>query len=111
MKLSGTGYVSQRASRGSLSERFQETLMRFEDMTIRLTPVYGLMLAFSLQTTPLLAQRPSAASPQAVRIVGTVTSVEGNTVTIQSDAGPATTVNATDSTRVLRAEPGAKSLA
>jgi hypothetical protein len=85
--------------------------MRFEDMTIRLTPVYGLMLAFSLQTTPLLAQGPSAASPQAVRIVGTVTSVEGNTVTIQSDAGPATTVNATDSTRVLRAEPGAKSLA
>ncbi|MBV8632421.1 MAG: hypothetical protein JOZ83_15945 [Silvibacterium sp.] len=56
-------------------------------------------------------QTPSSASSQAIRIVGTVTAIDGTTLTVKSDAGASTAVNATDSTRVLRAEPGAKSLA
>jgi Domain of unknown function (DUF5666) len=60
---------------------------------------------------PAFAQASSPAPIQAARIVGTVSAVAGNTLTIKSDAGATTTVDATDSTRVLRAEPGAKSLA
>lgn len=86
--------------------------MRFGKLTIRLSFICGLALASSSsQPAPLYAQAPSASTPQAVRIVGTVTSVEGNTLTIKSDAGATTAVKAADSTRVLRAEPGAKSLA
>ncbi|MBV8673026.1 MAG: hypothetical protein JOZ33_06300 [Acidobacteriaceae bacterium] len=59
--------------------------------------------------TSLRAQAPGSAA-QTTRIVGTVSAMQGNTLTIKSDAGATSTVNATDSTRVLRAEPGAKSL-
>lgn len=58
-----------------------------------------------------IAQATASPSAQPTRIVGTVSAIDGNTLTIKSDAGITTTVNATDSTRVLRAEPGAKSLA
>jgi hypothetical protein len=40
-----------------------------------------------------------------------VTAIDGNTVTIKSDAGLTTAITAASNTRVLRAEPGAKSLA
>jgi hypothetical protein len=86
--------------------------MRFANVTIRLGFICGLTLAglafWNRMSSP--GQTPSAASPQAVRIVGTVTAVEGKALTIKSDAGVTTAVNATDTTRVLRAEPGAKSL-
>ena len=84
--------------------------MRFGKTAIRLGVLSCLVLACC---TPVIlpAQTPGGASPQAVRIVGTVATIDGNTLTIKSDAGATTTVNATDSTRVLRAEPGAKSLA
>jgi hypothetical protein len=87
--------------------------MRFGKLTIRRSFICGLALAGSLfwRPVPLSAQAPGTATPQAVRIVGTVTTVEGNTLTIKSDAGVITAVKAADATRVLRAEPGAKSLA
>jgi Domain of unknown function (DUF5666) len=65
----------------------------------------------SFLVRPASTQTPASPPAQTVRIVGTVSAVDGNTLTIKSDAGVTTTVNATDSTRILRAEPGAKSLA
>jgi hypothetical protein len=88
------------------------TLMQFGIRTIRLGLIWTLALAGPVLQVPrpLSAQTPSPAASQAVRVVGTVTAVQGNTLTIKSDAGATTAVNATDSTRVFRAEPGAKSL-
>jgi hypothetical protein len=87
--------------------------MQFGIRTIRRGLIWTLALAGPVLQLPraLSAQTPSPAASQGVRIVGTVTAVQGNTLTIKSDAGATTAVNATESTRVLRAEPGAKSLA
>jgi hypothetical protein len=84
--------------------------MRFANLTARLSFISFLALAGLALWRPASLPAQAPASSQAVRIVGTVTSVEGNTLTIKSDAGATTSVNATDATRVLRAEPGAKSL-
>ena len=89
-----------------------KSLMRFIHLTVRLCFVSRLAfvgLVMSI-TASLSAQAPGAAT-QPVKLVGTVTSIGGNSLTIKSDVGTATTVKATDATRVLRAEPGAKSLA
>ena len=59
----------------------------------------------------LCAQAPPAAAAQTVRVVGTVTSIDGKVLTIKPDTGALTKVNVVDTSRVLRAEPGAKTLA
>ena len=89
------------------------TLIRSVRAAILAKLVFGITLA-GLAPFPAMgafAQSTPSPSVQLNRIVGTVSSVDGNSLTIKSDAGVTTTVNATDSTRVLRAEPGAKSLA
>jgi hypothetical protein len=89
------------------------TLIRSVRAAILAKLVFGIALA-GLAPFPAMgafAQSTPSPSVQPNRIVGTVSSVDGNSLTIKSDAGVTTTVNATDSTRVLRAEPGAKSLA
>lgn len=87
--------------------------MQSGKVTIRYSLICCLTLAGMLLglAVPLPGQAPGTTATQAVRIVGTVTAVDGNTLSIKSDAGATNTVNATESTRVLRAEPGAKSLA
>ncbi|HZU08810.1 MAG TPA: DUF5666 domain-containing protein [Pseudacidobacterium sp.] len=62
-------------------------------------------LTISVSAAAVYAQAPSAA-----RLIGTVTSVSGDTVTLKSDAGVLSTVTVSDSTRILRAEPGQKDL-
>lgn len=61
--------------------------------------------AATAYTTPAMAQAPSAA-----RLIGTITSVSGDTITVKSDAGTVSTITASDSTRILRAEPGQRDL-
>ena len=56
----------------------------------------------------LVAQEPPASGN--AKAVGTVQSISGNSLTLKSDAGAAVTVTLQDSTRVLRSEPGQKSL-
>ncbi len=89
------------------------TLMRSVRAAILAKLVFGVTLAALAPFPAIGASAQSAPSPSAQpnRIVGTVSSVDGNSLTIKSDAGVTTTINTTDSTRVLRAEPGAKSLA
>lgn len=73
----------------------------------------GLVLACmaSMPAKPVQAQAPTGATAQATRVVGTVTAIDGKSLTIKTDAGSITNVQANESTRVLRAEPGAKTLA
>jgi len=77
-----------------------------------------LWLTLAVPALPLLAQTtpaPSAApSPRispsiSPRILGTVTALAGNAVTVHGDAGDAT-VNVTPDTRLLRTTPGETSL-
>jgi hypothetical protein len=89
-------------------------------MTISLRLLGGLALASTL-TMPamlpqlVLAQAPGTAPAQSgsasTRIVGGVTAIDGKSLTIKSDAGATTTVNVSDTARLLRTAPGLKTLA
>lgn len=51
-----------------------------------------------------------ASSPSS-KVLGTVTAVQGNSITVKTDAGSTSTATVNDSTRMLRTAPGQKSLA
>lgn len=65
----------------------------------------GFALAIAL-AVPMLAQQ--AASN---RVMGTVTTVSGNAVTVKTDAGTTVSVTVPDAARVMRTAPGQKTLA
>lgn len=52
-----------------------------------------------------------ASAQQAGRVIGTVSAVSGNSVTVKTDAGTTQTVNVADSARILKTAPGQKTLA
>jgi hypothetical protein len=52
------------------------------------------------------AQQPAASS----RVIGTVASVSGNTVSVKTDAGATTAVTVPDTARIVRTAPGSKTL-
>jgi hypothetical protein len=87
--------------------------MRLVTKAISLKLLCGVALTSPavLLVPSISAQTPGTTAAQVTRVVGTVSSIDGKSLTIKSDAGMTTTVNADDSTRVLRAEPGAKTLA
>ena len=73
----------------------------------------SLLTTAGLTVTPLLAARAEAAQAGAAstaRLLGTVTVISGDTITIKSDAGVVATVSVNDTTRIVRAEPGQKDL-
>jgi hypothetical protein len=53
------------------------------------------------------AQKPQSGN---VRAIGTITSIQRNTITLATDAGPQLNVTVQDSTRLLRIAPGQKDL-
>jgi hypothetical protein len=66
----------------------------------------ALLLSFFLQLkeAPLLsAQQPAASSP---RVLGTIQSINGKSLTILSDSGTASSVSIEDATKLLQIEPG-----
>jgi Domain of unknown function (DUF5666) len=67
--------------------------------------------AVNLTIYPALAAQ-EAASPKSPpsRLVGVVASVQGDSLTIKTDAGPETTVTVGDATRMLQTLPGSKDL-
>ncbi len=69
---------------------------------------FVLVLTALLASAWLLAQDAPASGNS--KAVGTVQSISGNSLTLKSDAGSVITVTTQDSTRVLRSEPGQKSL-
>jgi hypothetical protein len=78
---------------------------------------FRLLLAASFTfsvTAPAVAFSPAFGAAQAApasRVIGTVSAISGNTITVKTDAGSSTTVVVGDSTRLLRTEPGQKTLA
>ncbi|HEV2277645.1 MAG TPA: DUF5666 domain-containing protein [Acidobacteriaceae bacterium] len=52
-----------------------------------------------------------ASAQQAGRVIGTVSAVSGNSVTVKTDAGATQTVSVADSARILKTAPGQKTLA
>lgn len=59
----------------------------------------------------LLAQMPLMAQATAAnRVIGTVQSVSGNTLTVKTDAGGMATVTVPDTAKILRTAPGQKTL-
>jgi hypothetical protein len=65
-------------------------------------------------SAPAVAFSPAFSGAQAApasRVIGTVSAISGNTLTVKTDAGSSTTVVVSDSTRLLRTEPGQKTLA
>ena len=79
---------------------------------IRLAALRGAIFVFA-GLLPLIASAQDTASPAAkpVTVLGTVQALSGNTVTVKSDAGAATQVTVQEGARLLRIEPGQKTLA
>jgi Domain of unknown function (DUF5666) len=61
---------------------------------------------------PLAGAQAAAPSAQpASRIVGSVTAIDGQTLTVKPDSGSSVTFTVSDSARILETQPGAKTLA
>ena len=69
--------------------------------------LFGLVLLASA----VLWVAAGASAQQAGRVIGTVSAVSGNSVTVKTDAGATQTVNVADSARILKTAPGQKTLA
>ncbi|HTZ88942.1 MAG TPA: DUF5666 domain-containing protein [Alloacidobacterium sp.] len=66
---------------------------------------------FTAATTfPAFAESGQTATASTARLLGTVTAVNGDTITVKSDAGVVATITVSDATRIVRTEPGQKDL-
>src|SRR5271165_1029965 len=116
MKLSRSEYVCECRPIHRGPAELKRNLMGSARMTISLRLACGLALASALPMLPMLAQPALAqatgtTSAQSTRIVGSVTAINGKSLTIKSDAGATTTVSVNDNARLLRTAPGVKTLA
>lgn len=70
-----------------------------------------LLLASAYISLPAIAAQ-EAATPSSAgnRVIGTVTGINGNSVTLKTDSGSETTVTVPDAARIVKAEPGQKDL-
>src|SRR5215475_11344443 len=75
---------------------------------LRLWPVV-FVCSFGFQQSAA-AQDAASQSAPANRAVGTVTAINGQTVTVKTDAGAEISVSVSDSTRLLQLKPGEKDL-
>lgn len=66
----------------------------------------GVLSVAALVQACVQAQESQPGATTAVRKVGTVKSINGNTLVLKADAGPDTTVTVQDSTRIVRLAPG-----
>ncbi len=65
----------------------------------------------ALGFTIALSAAGHAQAPAASRVIGTVASVSGNSVSVQQDSGTAVTVTVSETANIVRTAPGSKSLA
>src|SRR5271170_2260581 len=59
---------------------------------------------------PVLLTAGAAAQTPAVKQVGTIKAINGNTITLATDGGGDVEVTVTETTRIVRVEPGQKDL-
>lgn len=69
--------------------------------------VFGAAVGLFMVTGWTASAQQSASS----RVIGTVSAVNGNAVTVKTDTGATQTVNVSDSARILKTAPGQKTLA
>lgn len=68
--------------------------------------IAGVLSVAALVQARVQAQESQPGATAAVRKVGTVKSISGNTLVLKADAGSDTTVTVQDSTRIMRLAPG-----
>ncbi len=75
--------------------------------------VFGFVLCAAVFAgfTPLAAAQDAAAPAKPVTFLGTVQTLSGNNITVKSDAGATMQVTVEENARLLRIEPGQKTLA
>lgn len=73
-------------------------------------PAAFCFLAVGLCCLPLLATPSQAQAPASSKVIGTVTSVSGNTVVVKQDSGSDATVAVPETANVVRTAPGSKTL-
>ncbi len=75
--------------------------------------IFGGVILAVASLLPMAAMAQDAAAPAAkpVTFLGTVQTLSGNTLTVKSDAGATMQVTVEDNARLLRIEPGQKTLA
>lgn len=69
-----------------------------------------LLLPISSYPNLIAAQEAPAGSSNAARAIGTVAAINGNLVSLKTDAGSETTVTVSDSTRIVKTAPGQRDL-
>ena len=77
------------------------------------TGVWRLILGAAVGLLPLAARAQDAPAPAAkpVTFLGTVQTISGNAITVKNDAGATMQVTVEENARLLRIEPGQKTLA
>lgn len=68
-------------------------------------------VALPLHAAGFVQTAAPSARPHATLVVGAVTAVSGPSVTVKTDAGPTQTVTVADRAKILKAQPGSKSIA
>lgn len=61
-------------------------------------------------TVPLALPVPGQTAASSARLLGSVTAISGNTITLKPDTGAPVTVTVADATRIVRTVPGQKNL-
>lgn len=82
----------------------------FAKLMIRWAFSIPLLLIISLLPSLMVAQEAPAGSSNAARAIGTVAAINGNVVSLKTDAGSETTITVSDSTRIVRTAPGQRDL-
>jgi Cu/Ag efflux protein CusF len=88
-------------------ERFSMGSFRFLGSLVL---IGGLTSVVPTTACCILAQQTSGQSATVSRLVGSVVSVKGQSLTIKPDSGTPTTVTVADSARILQTTPGAKTI-
>lgn len=71
----------------------------------------AILLSLDLSASCLCAQETAATTPKAAHAtIGTVTAIQGNTITVKADSGTETSFTVQDSTRIVKTLPGQKDL-
>ena len=73
---------------------------------------FAILLAASvyISVSAIAAQEAAAPNSAPNRVIGTVTGINGNSVTLKTDSGTETTVTVPDAARIVKTEPGQKDL-
>lgn len=82
-----------------------------KDMSAARRKLFGFVLWAAMGLLLAAGWKASAQQAASGRVIGTVSAVNGSSVTVKTDAGATQTVNVADTARILKTAPGQKTLA